>query len=78
MEECYEIRDMFVPFNLPISIEVEDIEPIIKALYNDKKNTNGSVNMVLLDGIGKSRLVKNIDEKLIREAINELNFKEDD
>ena len=78
VEECYEIRDMFVPFNLPISIEVDDIEPIISAIYNDKKNTKGSVNMVLLDGIGKARLVKNIDEKLIRDAVNELNFKEED
>ena len=78
VEECYEIRDMFVPFNLPISIETDDIEPIISAVYNDKKNTKGSVNMVLLDGIGKARLVKNIDEKLLRDALNELNFKEED
>jgi 3-dehydroquinate synthase len=78
VEECYEIRDMFVPFNLPISIETDDIEPIISAAYNDKKNTKGSVTMVLLDGIGKARLVKNIDQKLIRDALNELNFKEED
>ena len=32
MEEYYEIRDMFVPFNLPISID--DIDPVLSPIPN--------------------------------------------
>ncbi len=78
MEQYYEIRDFFVPFNLPISIVVDDIEPIKKLLLNDKKNTAGSVNMVLLEKVGKAVYVKNIEDELITAAINELNFKDED
>jgi len=78
MEEYYEIRDMFVPFNLPISVLGADPRKILKLLYNDKKNSDGKINMVLLKKIGKAVLVKDIDEKLILDAIDELIFKEED
>lgn len=78
MEDYYEVRDMFVPFNLPISIVRNDLQPILDALRKDKKNTTGSVNMVLLKKIGKAVLVKNISDELIVAALDELNFKDED
>lgn len=78
MELYYEIRDMFVAFNLPISIVVEDISPMMELLINDKKNTGNSVNMVLLEKTGKAVYVKNIEKALIEEAFGELNFTEED
>lgn len=80
MEDYYEVRDMFVPFNLPISIVVDDaaIDDIMNRLKKDKKNTAGSVNMVLLKKIGKAVLVNDIERELILEAIKELNFSDED
>ena len=78
MELYYEIRDMFVAFNLPISIVTEDYRPMLDLLLNDKKNTGNSVNMVLLEKIGKAVYVKDIGSNLIDASINELIFKEED
>lgn len=78
MDDYYEIRDMFVPFNLPISIEVSTLQPILDILHKDKKNTDDKVNMVLLKKIGKAVFVKDISDELIVLALDELNFNPED
>lgn len=78
MDEYYEIRDMFVPFNLPISIETDNLQPILDILKKDKKNVGKQVNMVLLKKIGKAVLVSDISDELIVAALDELNFNPED
>ncbi len=75
MEEYYEIRDMFVPFNLPISITVNkaDYPAIYEYMLNDKKNV---IDMVLVKKIGKCEFAENIFKEQIYEALDELNFDE--
>lgn len=77
-EEYYEIRDMFVPFNLPISISSDKTDKILNAVKFDKKNTAGTIRMVLLKKIGKAFVYDNVDKNLVKEAIEELNFKDED
>jgi len=48
MEEFYEIRDMFVPFDLPISTDPFDTNQIFDAISMDKKKINGKLNFILL------------------------------
>lgn len=74
----YEIRDMFVPFYLPISIETDKVDEIYNALTYDKKNSEGKIVMVLLNRIGKAFVSREVPNELIKEAIEELNFKEED
>lgn len=80
MEDYYEVRDMFVPFNLPISIQIDkgDYEDIYNRLGKDKKNTSGSINLVLLKKIGKAEVVKDISKDLIMASLDELNFTDED
>ena len=80
MEDYYEVRDMFVPFNLPISIQIDkaDYEDIYSRLGKDKKNTDGSINLVLLKKIGKAEVVKDVSKELIMASLDELNFTDED
>ncbi len=78
MDDYYEIRDMFVPFNLPISMVKDDMTNILQILKADKKNTGKSINMVLFKKIGKAVLVNDISPELISAALDELNYKEED
>lgn len=78
MDDYYEIRDMFVPFNLPISIVTDKEQEILKVLKQDKKNTANSVNMILFKKIGKAIMVKGIEDELILQAIDEINYKEEE
>ncbi len=78
MDEYYEIRDMFVPFNLPITVEDISPEEILKLTKSDKKMENGSVKFVLLKKIGKAVIDKTVTEEEILAAINEIYFSEED
>lgn len=78
MEEYYEIRDMFVPFYLPISIDNLDIEEVLRLTKSDKKAENGYIKFVLLKKVGKALIDKTVTDDEIREALKELNFDEND
>lgn len=77
MEEYYEIRDMFVPFNLPISIE--DIEPqeILKLTKSDKKMEDGNIKFVLLKKVGKALIDRTVTDDDILNALTEIHYVED-
>lgn len=78
MEEYYEIRDMFVPFYLPISIDDLDIEEVLRLTKSDKKMEGGCIRFVLLKKVGKALIDTTVTDDEIREALNELNFNEND
>ena len=77
MDEYYEIRDMFVPFQLPISADNLDADRIVELTKSDKKMRAGQIRFVLLDKIGRAVLDDTVTEAEMREAIEELNFKEE-
>lgn len=77
MEEYYEIRDMFVPFNLPISIENIDPEEILKLTKSDKKMENGTIKFILLKKVGKAVIDYNVTDEDIINAVKEILYIED-
>ncbi|MCM1534520.1 MAG: 3-dehydroquinate synthase [Clostridium sp.] len=78
MEEYYEIRDMFVPFNLPITVEGICPEEILKLTKSDKKMEADKIKFVLLKKIGKAVIDKTVTEEEILAAIGEIYFSEED
>lgn len=76
-EEYYELRDMFVPFNLPISVELMDIDTALRKFCEfNSTNEDGKYNMILLKKIGKTVKDTTITIEEIKEAFCELNFDE--
>ncbi|MCM1038909.1 MAG: 3-dehydroquinate synthase [Ruminococcus sp.] len=78
MEEYYEIRDMFVPFNLPISIEDIDPQEILALTRSDKKMAAGQIRFVLLKKVGKAVIDRTVTDEDILNAVNEIYFSEED
>lgn len=78
MEEYYEIRDMFVPFNLPITVEGIDPEEILRLTKSDKKMESGRIRFVLLKKIGKAIIDNTVTDEEILAAVNEIYFSEED
>lgn len=74
MEEYYEIRDMFVPFGLPITVDSVDVEEILRLTRSDKKMEHGQIKFVLLKKIGKAVVDKTITEEEMRTALEEIVF----
>ena len=77
MEEYYEIRDMFVPFNLPISIDDVEIEEVLAYTKSDKKMENNQIKFVLLKKIGKAVIDRTVTDDEIRAALKEIVYVED-
>ncbi len=78
MEEYYEIRDMFVPFYLPISVDGIDPREVLELTKSDKKMAAGKIRFVLLKKIGKAVLDDTVTEEELLAAIDEIHFSEED
>lgn len=76
MDEFYEIRDMFVPFCLPISTEFLDYDRILENIRSDKKMDGNTLRFVLLKNVGKAVINTEVTEEEIRKALDEINFDE--
>ena len=74
VEEYYEIRDMFVPFKLPISIQDIDPEEILALTKSDKKMATGQIRFVLLKKVGKAVIDMNVTDEDILNAVKEILF----
>lgn len=77
LEEYYEIRDMFVPFCLPISVTDINPEEIITLTASDKKAEAGTIKFVLLKKIGKAVIDTTVSKEEMIAAINEIYYKEE-
>lgn len=77
-EEFYEIRDMFVPFYLPITLEDIVPEEIVALTKSDKKMEAGKIKFVLLKKIGKAVIDYTVTEEELLEAVKEIHFSEED
>jgi 3-dehydroquinate synthase len=76
MEEYYEIRDMFVPFNLPISIEGIDKEAVLELTKSDKKADSDRIKFVLLKKIGKAFIDDTVTREEMSAALDEIIYVE--
>ena len=77
MEEYYEIRDMFVPFNLPISIEDLDAKDVVKLAKSDKKADSDKIRFILLKSIGKAVVNTEVSDDEMIKALEEIIYVED-
>lgn len=76
-DEYYEIRDMFVPFNLPISVEDIDPKEILRLTKSDKKAEGDSIKFILLKKVGKALIDRTVTDEDILNAVSEIYYTED-
>ena len=77
-DEYYEIRDMFVPFNLPITIDDIKPEEIVKLTRSDKKAEQDGIKFILLKKVGKAFIDKTVTDDEMLAALKEIHFTEED
>lgn len=78
MDEYYEIRDMFVPFSLPISIENINPEEIVRLTKSDKKMDQGHIKFVLLKKVGKAVIDTSVTDDELLAGVREIYFSEEE
>jgi len=77
LDEYLEIRDMFVPFNLPITVDSIDLEKVLVNITKDKKQDNLGLAFILLKRIGKAVVNRDVSKDEIMEALKEIEFTDD-
>lgn len=73
-EEYLEVRDMFVPFHLPISLQNINFTPeeVLENTKSDKKNATGTLKFILLNAIGEAVIDTTVTDDEILTAVKEL------
>ncbi|MBR1877286.1 MAG: 3-dehydroquinate synthase [Lachnospiraceae bacterium] len=72
-EEFYEIRDMYLPFFLPISLNDDaDADEILKLTKSDKKMQGNRLKFILLKKPGKAVIDTTVTDEEILDAIKQL------
>ncbi len=74
-DEFLEIRDMFVPFHLPISITDLDEQEVLRNTYSDKKVSDKERKFILLKHIGRSFIDTTVTDEDILDALKEVIYK---
>ena len=77
MDEYYEVRDMFVPFNLPISIEELNVEEVVNITKSDKKMEQDTLKFILLKKIGKAVIDCTVTEEELKAGIGEIIYSDE-
>lgn len=78
LDEYYEIRDMFVAFHLPITVEGLDPDEIIKVTKSDKKMAGTYIKFILLKLLGDAVIDTTVSDKELKAAIEQILYKKED
>ena len=73
-DEYLEIRDMFVPFHLPIALRNIDFtaKQAVENTRSDKKYVSGSLRFILLSRLGKAVIDETVTEEELLQAVEDL------
>ena len=72
----YEIRDMFVGFDLPITYDTLEVDDILEATRKDKKMDSGHIRYILLKKMGSAYIDETVTDDEIREALAFIRYDE--
>ena len=72
----YEIRDMFVGFDLPITYDTLEVDDILEATRKDKKMDSGHIRYILLKKLGSAYIDDTVTDDEIREALAFIRYDE--
>lgn len=67
------IKEALILYKLPYSININSMDKFIDAIKLDKKNLNDSLNIIVIDTIGESRVMKS-DIKQIKDGMSAIKY----
>jgi 3-dehydroquinate synthase len=69
--EYLEIKSTIKSIYEEVNFDKKDIQSILDLLIHDKKNENGKIKFVLLDGIGSFIINQEVENELIRASFED-------
>jgi len=67
--EAKRVKDLLEKFSLPTAYAIKDVDDFYEHFFLDKKSANNSIKFILPKGIGGHDIVKDIDEKVVKNVL---------
>lgn len=68
-EEADRVKRLLEKASLPVSYEIKDADDFYDHFFLDKKSAKGSIKFILPDGMGNHKMVKDIDEAVVKKVL---------
>ncbi|MCB4747912.1 MAG: 3-dehydroquinate synthase [Sulfurovum sp.] len=70
-EEAQDLKALLQRQALPVDYAIADIDVFYEHFFLDKKSNNNSITFILPEGIGSYKIVKDVDEVLVKEVLQQ-------
>ncbi|KYJ87251.1 3-dehydroquinate synthase [Sulfurovum riftiae] len=67
--EAERVKALLEKSSLPTSYEIRDVDDFYEHFFLDKKSANNSIKFILPQGIGGHKIVKDIDESVVKNVL---------
>ncbi|HHD78339.1 MAG TPA: 3-dehydroquinate synthase, partial [Epsilonproteobacteria bacterium] len=68
-EEADEVKMLLEKASLPTSYGIKDVDAFYEHFFLDKKSAKGNIKFILPQGMGKHKIVSNIDESIVKKVL---------
>ena len=70
-EEADQVKMLLEKSNLPTSYIIKDVDDFYDHFFLDKKSAKGSIKFILPQGMGGFKMVKDIDENIVKKVLQQ-------
>jgi len=70
-EEALQVKDLLEKSSLPTEYVIEDVDDFYEHFFLDKKSANNSIKFILPQGMGNYKVVKDIDENIVKKVLSQ-------
>ncbi len=70
-EEAEDVKNFLKKSSLPTEYVIKDVDDFYEHFFLDKKSANNSIKFILPHGMGNYKVVKDIDEKIVKKVLSQ-------
>jgi 3-dehydroquinate synthase len=70
-EEAQEVKTLLEKSSLPTEYVIKDVDDFYEHFFLDKKSANNSIKFILPHGMGNYKVVKDIDETIVKKVLSQ-------
>ena len=67
--EANEVKSLLKKASLPTEYTIKDVDDFYEHFFLDKKSAKGSIKFILPQGMGKHKIVSDIDESIVKKVL---------
>ncbi len=70
-EEAQQVKNLLEKSSLPTEYVIKDVDDFYEHFFLDKKSANNSIKFILPQGMGNYKMVKDIDENIVKKVLRQ-------